>query len=204
MTTKIITASLRDNSSGKRTFFINIRPNLVEELNLKDKPHVEVTRSEDKYRIKFLARQTARSRKISFKDSYAYVGFAPELFKLTHPEPVSSFPIDAELNDDGMLEFDFDTEEFIKPRATLAETRKIKCLEDKVAAGFAPDSAWGMKLQMEMDEKIEHEIIATMKRKYAMPADEIIASTKLNLVEDKGEYAQVWVGYATISQKVVK
>jgi hypothetical protein len=91
MTSKLITASLRDNSSGKKTFYINLRPTLVAELNLKDNPHVEVTRQSDRYKVKFLTKQTARSRKISFKETYAYVGFAPELFKLNHTEPVSSF-----------------------------------------------------------------------------------------------------------------
>lgn len=205
---KLITASLRDNSSGKRTLFINLRPTVVEELNLKDTPHVEITRLNsdegDRYRIKFLAKQTARSRKISFKESYAYVGVAPDVFKLTHDEQVSSFPIDADLTGDGYLEFDFDIDEFLKPRASLGETRKINTTADKVAAGFKADTAWGVKFQMDTEEKMEQEIIACMKRKYALPVEEIVSSPKLTLIQDPVDYARVWTGYTTINTKGAK
>jgi hypothetical protein len=206
MTSKLITASLRDNSSGKKTFYINLRPTLVAELNLKDNPHVEVTRQSDRYKVKFLTKQTARSRKISFKETYAYVGFSPELFKLNHTEQVSSFPIEAALSDEGDLEFDFDTDEFTRPRATLGNTQKINTAAEKLAAGFKPDTAWGEKFQMQADELIEHEIIASMKRKYSLTTEEIIESSTTNskLVADPADYARIWTGYVSVSTKGAK
>lgn len=205
METKLITASLRDNSSGKRTLFINLRPNVVEELNLKDTPHVEVTRQSDRYKIKFLTKQTVRSRKISFKESYAYVGFAPEIFKIDHADPVSSFPIEADLAEEGALEFDFDVEEFKRPRATIIDTRKINSAADKLAAGFKPDTTWGEKFQIQADVKIERERIAAMKRKYSLPTDDLIATTaQTKLVADPTDYARVWTGYVSIATKGAK
>jgi hypothetical protein len=207
MTTKIISASLRDNSSGKKTFYINIRRDLTAELKLKDTPHVEVTRQSDRYKIKFLTKQTPRSRKISFKDSYSYVGFSPELFKLNHTEPVSSFQINADISEEGTLEFDFDTEEFLRPRATFTNTQKITSAEDKVAAGFKVDTAWGEKYQMAADERIEQEIIASMKRKYSLTTDEIIVSSTSetpSIVSNPTDYARAWVGYVSIATKGAK
>jgi hypothetical protein len=165
METKLITTSLRNNSSGKRTFFVNLRPNLVDELNLKNTPYVELTRNADRYKLKFLSKQTARSRKILFKERSATVGFAPEVFKLDCTETISPFPIDAEYVD-GALEFYFDTEEFLKPRSAITETKKITSTEDKIAAGFKPDTAWGVKIQSDIDERIEKTIFESMKRKF--------------------------------------
>jgi hypothetical protein len=207
MTTKLITASLRDNSGGKRTLFINLRPNVVEELDLRNNPHVEITRPTDRYRIKFLNKQTARSRKISFKESYAYVGFSPETFKLNHTEPVSSFPINADVSEEGVLEFEFDTEEFIRPRATLSETKKIMSAEDKLAAGFKVDTAWGEKYQMMVDDHIEREIIESMKRKYSLPTETLIATSSTvtpELITNPSDYARIWTGYVAIATKGAK
>lgn len=196
MTTKLITTSLRNNSSGKPTVQVNLRPNLVSELNLESTPHVELTRSASKYKLKFLSKQTARSRKLSFKESYATVGFPPEVFRLgNHKETVSSFPIDAEYIDD-YLEFDFDATEFVKPRASATKTNKIATAEEKVAAGFKADTAWGVKVQAEMDERIERMTIESMKRKFMEFSGEV---EKQGTVQTSFQsYSKIITGYASI------
>jgi hypothetical protein len=200
MNTKTISISLRKNSNSKFTSFLNFRSATVDELDLKTKPHVELTRNGDRYKVRFLSEQTARSRKILFKDRNAYVGFSPDVFKLEHEEAVSPFPIDAEFVN-GALEFDFDQEEFLKPRASsLTSTKKVSTTEEKVAQGFKPDSAWGIKVQAEMDNRIAKQIRWSMKQKF-----EIEEFTMTQTTNDAPiSYANVVRGYLTVNQKVVK
>lgn len=200
MNTKTISISLRKNSNSKFTSFLNFRAATVDELNLKANPHVELTRSGDRYKVRFLSEQTARSRKILFKDRNAYVGFSPDMFKLDHEETVSPFAIDADFVN-GALEFDFDQEEFLKPRASsLTATKKVSTTEEKVAQGFKPDSAWGVKVQADMDKRIAKQIRWSMKQKFEI--EDFTMATVSN--DAPVSYANIVRGYLAVNQKVVK
>lgn len=167
MNTTIISSSLRKtSSSNKLAFYINLRGEHIEALNLKENRNVEVTKNGDRYKVRFLAKPTARSRALQFKtDQGASVYFAPELFKLNHTEQVAAFRMEAEYVENS-IEFLFDQEEFFKPRATVAETKKITTPEEKAAATFKVDTAWAVKVQAEIDEKIDALIASSMKKKF--------------------------------------
>ncbi len=92
----------------------------------------------------------------------------PQMFKIDLTEPTDTNTITAEYLDDKTgLKFNFDLDEFLKPR----EERTIATITstvDKIDAGFEPDSAWGVKFQGEVDAKIRSRMNDYMKAKFGM------------------------------------
>lgn len=95
----------------------------------------------------------------------------PQMFKIELTEPTDTNTITAEyLDDKSGLKFNFDIDEFLKPK----EERTIASITspvDKIDAGFEPDSAWGVRFQSEVDAKIRNRMNAYMKAKFGMNDD---------------------------------
>lgn len=90
----------------------------------------------------------------------------PTMFKITADEPSDTTVIVADyLEDNTGLTFDFDVEEFLRPREERIPAA-ITNAEEKVEAGFEPDSAWGEKFQLQTEERIRKVIQNCMKAKF--------------------------------------
>jgi hypothetical protein len=165
-----ITGSLRKVASGKSYLMklcFNFKKEHVESLQLTDNRHVEITKSGDKYKVRFRKSPTARSMTLSLSDKGgARVMVNPTMFKITADEPSDTTVIVADyLEDDTGLTFDFDVEEFLRPREERIPAT-ISNAEEKVEAGFEPDSAWGEKFQQQTEERIRKVIQSCMKAKF--------------------------------------
>lgn len=175
MTTTIITGSLRKVQSGKSHLMkvcLNFKKEHVDELHLDQNKHVELTRNGDKFKIKFLKQATYRSMTLSKSSTGgARLMTNPSMFKINVTETTDTSTIVARyLEDKSGLEFDFNLEEFLRPK----EERVILTVanqEDKVEYGFEPDSAWGVKFQEEVDAKIQNRMKAYMRSKFGMNDD---------------------------------
>lgn len=200
MNTTIISSSLRKtSSSNKLAFYINLTHEHIKKLDLENREYVELVKSGESYKLRFLEKETPRTRKLSLKrvdgtPKGASVNFAPEQLKIIPKEQVAAFRMEAEYVEDGM-EFVFDQEEFFKPRATASETKKIATVEEKIAAGFKPDTAWGLKLQTEVDEKIDALITSSMKKKFETVEARVETKVDTHVIPT---YAAPLHGYASI------
>lgn len=90
----------------------------------------------------------------------------PTMFKIETKEPTDTNVIVADyLETDTGLTFEFDLKEFMKPKEERIPIA-ITNAEEKVEAGFTPDSAWGEKIQQQTEERIRQVIVMTMKAKF--------------------------------------
>lgn len=163
-----ITGSLRKVQSGKSHLMkvcLNFKKEHVDELQLDINKYVEVTRSGDKFKVRFLHKPTARSLALSKSSNGARLMMNPAMFKIAITEPTDTNTLVAEYLDDmSGLTFDFNMEEFVKPR----EERTIATISspiDKIDAGFEPDSAWGVAFQEKVDILIQERIDAYFRAK---------------------------------------
>jgi hypothetical protein len=165
-----ITGSLRKVASGKSHLMklcFNFKKEHVESLQLTDNRHVEITKNGELYKVRFRKSPTYRSMTLSLKpEGGARVMVNPALFKITTLEPSDTSVIIADyLEDDTGLTFNFDVDDFLKPKEERIPLT-ISNSEEKVEAGFEPDSAWGEKFQKQTDDRIRKVIQSCMKAKF--------------------------------------
>lgn len=170
-----ITGSLRKVQSGKSHLMkvcLNFKKEHVDELLLEQRKYVEITRNGDTFKVRFFPKPTYRSLALSLNtNGGARVMMNPQMFKISLTEPTDTNTITAEYLDDKTgLKFDFNIDEFLKPKEerTIAS---ITSAVDKVDAGFEPDSAWGVKFQNEVDAKIRARMAEYMRAKFGMNDD---------------------------------
>lgn len=170
--TTTITGSLRKVQSGKSYLMkvcLNFKKEHVDELQLEINKYVELTRSGDRFKIKFSHKPTYRSMVLSKSSTGgARLMTNPNMFKIDNVEPTDTSTIVVNyLTDKSGMEFDFNLEEFVRPK----EDRVIAVISsnvDKIDYGFVPDSAWGVKFQEEVDVKIKERMKLYMQAKFGM------------------------------------
>lgn len=153
--------------------YLNFKKEHMEELQLDTYKFVILTKRGIRYTAKFLEKKTPRTLTLSKNPSGgARLAVPPWIFGLENvSDCVEANTFDAEYLDDRTgLQFDFDAEEFLKPKEK-APIATIATREDKIEAGFKPDSAWGVKFQSEIDAKIQARINAYMKSKFGLDDD---------------------------------
>lgn len=151
---------------------LNFKKEHVDALQLESRKYVEITRNGDIFKVRFFPKPTYRSLALSMNSNGgARVMMNPQMFKIALTEPTDTNTIAAEyLEDNSGVRFEFNMEEFIKPK----EERTVVTIAspiDKIDAGFEPDSAWGVKFQGEVDELIKAKMKQYMRAKYGMNDD---------------------------------
>lgn len=150
---------------------LNLGKHLTELLDLKNVkyavPYCDSTRK--KYRVVFTSTPTDLElmRAVAVQITTgggARILFKPGAFDMG-PQPVAAVQFVASLVGN-QLHFEYDKEEFLKPKVQVKETRKIESVEEKTLAGFKPDTAWGQKFTVEIEEEVEQEILRYMHCKY--------------------------------------
>ena len=172
--TKTITGSLRKVTSGKSHLMkvcLNFKKEQVEELQLDVNKHVEITRNGDRFKIRFYSKPTYRSMVLSKSSTGARLMTNPKMFKIDVTEPTDTSTIVINyLEDKTGLEFDFNIDEFLKPKEERV-VATVSTPQDKTDFGFEPDSAWGVKFQETVDKKIQARMREYMRSKFGMDDD---------------------------------
>lgn len=167
----IINVSLRKVQSGKgylMKFCVNFKKEHLLALDLENKKQTVLTMKDGVYKLRFQEQEDKLrgSYTVQLKEGgHGHVLLPAEKLKIDTTDPVDLYSIEATyVPGEHAMAFAFDVEEFLKPRAP--KLRVIETKEQKVDAGFIPDSAWGEKFQAETDELMEARIRESMRQFY--------------------------------------
>ena len=166
----VISVSYRAKSKGsEKQICLNITQAVVEHLRLDGDRHFVVKKKDNTYTIQFSDKMNARSRKVPAikRDTMRVELFLDtKVIQVNEDENIKAVRQDILLSEDGnMMTFEFDIEEFLKPKP-LGMTRIVETREDKIEAGFKPDSDWGQSLDATVDELIMQKRMAYFSRKF--------------------------------------
>ncbi len=166
--TRISVSYRKSNSKSKRRqLCINFASQAVLHLDLASKRYFECRKKDNRITIKILDKESARSAYIPVPQKDNVQMFLSEyIMTLDHDDDVAARDMRAEMAPDGSsIWFEFDQDEYVKPQP-LVITNVIETTEAKIEAGFKPDSAWGQKIQDEVEERIAEAHRAYMRCKY--------------------------------------
>jgi hypothetical protein len=182
---------------------VNLRKEHWDNLNLEENRYAKLVGGNGRYKLKFAKTKipgyvTVTPSRNGENLTGATIYFPAEILNIQTADKIPAYNLVAEYVDGGVA-FDFDKDDFLKPRTPSTEVTKIETAEDKVVYGFKPDTAWGVKVQERVDAEIDALITSSMKRKFEDIVVNVSAPTT-QIDTPKMDYSGLVGGYASIKQ----